>query len=366
MSIQIIMKYLLLIALFLCISCSNTRSFRMGFSPWPYDATLEALDWVYTHLANEGDIISQHMEEGVPWPEAYSGASFSVSFQNEIQSRKDRFVSGQKVLLQINPLNNNRDSMALYRGDSINMSLPSPWNTYALDNPEVKTAFLNYAKRMKEFFNPDYMLIGVEINLLIRNNNNLWQQYVTLHRYVYTELKKVYPSLQLGVSVFCVPYFPEWSSSDNLQEQLNGLQDMTPYIDFLAFSVHPFMSGLLAESVPDDYFKRLFNLTTKPIAISESSYPAQVWQQISSPFLIFHGSQGKQNHFLSLMLDESQKRRALFVIWFCIRDYDALWNGLLGRDPASLTWRDTGLYDELGNERLGLSTWKSWFSRQYT
>jgi hypothetical protein len=348
------------------VSCNDDggrRAFNMGFSPWLYDATLEAQDWVYGKLSSEGDIISHHMEEGVPWSEAYSGAEFSTEYRAEIQSRLDRKVAGQKVLLSISPLNGGRNGMALYRNDKINDPLPAPWNGYALNSVEIKTAYLNYAKRMIQYFSPDYLVLGVEVNLLIRNNKALWLAYVDLHKHVYAGLKSACPSLPVSVSVFCVPYFPEWSSEDSLEDQMNGLADINPHVDYLSFSAHPFMSALLAETFPEDYFRRLFALTDKPVAISESSYPAQVWSTLSAPILAFNGSQEKQDRFLDLMLEEAQNARAMFVIWFAIRDYDTLWSDTLGSSEAALVWRDTGLYDEAGNPRSARGTWMSWLAR---
>ncbi len=339
----------------------KSRPFLMGFTPWPYDATIEAVDWSYEKINENGDIISHHMEEGVPWQESFSGSDFPAELISEIESRTIRYIDGKKVLLSVSPLNMARDGMALNRGSSESMPLPAPWNTYALNSIEVKTSFLNYSKRMIEYFDPDFLIIGVEVNLLIRNTPSLWQQYLELHRYVYTELKKFYPSLQIGVSVVCTAYFPEWSSEDNIDDQLSGLEDLDSSIDFLAFSVHPFMSALTAESFPDDYMQRLFALTDKPVAISESSYPAQSWQTINAPIIDFNGTPEKQKNFVSLMLEQSAESNALFVIWFSIRDFDALWNGLLNQDALSLIWRDTGLYDEQGDGRLALDTWTDWF-----
>lgn len=335
----------------------------MGFSPWLYDNTIEAQSWVYKNINQYGDIISEHLEEGVPWPEAYNNEPFNANYIAEIQSRLQLKGSNQKVLLQISPLNIGRNGIAQYRGSSANMALPLEWSKLALNDDSVKTAYLNYAKKMIEYFSPDYMILGVESNLLIRNNYSIWPQYVDLHKYVYTELKKVYPNLQLSVSLFCVPFFPQWSSEDNLEKQMAGLNDLNPYLDFVSFSVHPFMSGLLAEQFPSDYFKNLFSITTKPIAISESSYPAQVWQTLSEPILTFNGSETKQANFLKLMLDESEKANAKFVIWFCVRDYDALWNNLLNQDPLALVWRDTGLFDEYGNQRNAFGLWKEYYDK---
>jgi hypothetical protein len=335
-----------------------TRSFLMGFSPWLYDATVEAQDWVYSKINAEGDVVSNHLEEGVPWQAMYDNQDLSGNYRAELQSRKDRRVPGKKSLVQINPLNISRNGLAENRGADPNEPLTAPWNGYALNSPQVKQAFLNYAKRMVAFMQPDYLLIGVEVNLLIRNAPTLWPAYVDLHQHVYSGIKALYPTLPVAVSVFCVPFFPEFSGSDNLAAQKAGLDDLTPSLDFVAWSLHPFMSGLLAESFPDDYLDRLFAMTSLPIAVSESSYPAQVWSS-SSPPLTFNGSPEKQDAFLVKMLEASQKRKALFVIWFCVRDYDALWNTVLGRSEIGLVWRDTGLYDEAGADRKAILTWRA-------
>ena len=338
-----------------------TRSYLMGFSPWLYDATFEAQDWVYSRINAEGDVVSNHLEEGVPWQAMHDNQTFSGSYLAELQNRKSRRVPGKKSLVQINPLNISRNGLADNRGASPGEPLPAPWNGYALNSSQVKTAFLNYAKKIVAFLEPDYLLVGVEVNLLIRNAPALWPAYVELHQSVYAGVKAAYPSLPVAVSLFCVPFFPEFSGGDNLAAQQAGLADLTPSLDFVAWSLHPFMSALLADSFPDDYLDRLFAMTSLPIAVSESSYPAQVWT--SSTPLTFNGSPEKQDAFLVKVLEASQKKRALFVIWFCIRDYDALWNTVLGQSEIGLIWRDTGLYDEAGADRKAILTWRTAYSR---
>lgn len=336
-------SYRILALLFFFVACTsdvgdnnNKRSFLMGFTPWPYDATVEAVEWTYDAINENGDIISHHMEEGVPWPEAYAGESFTDEFQTEIASRVERYQADKKILLSVSPLNMGRDGMALYRGSSESMALPLPWDSYDLNSNEVKTAYLNYIERMVELFKPDYLIIGIEVNLLIRNSPVLWEPYIELHNYVYTQIKKKYPDLPTGVSVFCVPYFPDWSPEDDLEEQLIGLKQLEASSDFIAFSVHPFMSALTAEKFPDDYLKKLFEITTKPVAVSESSYPAQYWQTITKPIIDFNGTPEKQEKFLSSLLNESNIYESLFVIWFSIHDYDALWEGALNKIQSVL------------------------------
>lgn len=360
------MRFALALLLSVALGCGGggsdaARSYRMGFTPWLYDGTFDAQNWVWSRINAEGDVISNHLEEGVPWQAMFDGQDFSGSYLAELQYHKDHRAAGRKWLVSINPLNTARNGLAPNRGATPAEPLTAPWNGYALNSAQVKTAFLNYARKMVEFMDPDYLLIGVEVNLLIRNNPAVWSAYVELHQYVYSGLKASYPTLPVAVSVFCVPYFPEFSSEDSLPAQMAGLADLTPFVDFVAFSVHPFMSALLAESFPDDYFDRLFALTSKPVAISESSYPAQGWSTLSG--LTFNGSPEKQNAFLEKMLAASQARGAWFVIWFAIRDYDALWISVLGQSQEALPWRDTGLYDEAGADRLAIHTWRKAFAR---
>jgi hypothetical protein len=334
-----------------------TRPYRMGFTPWLYDATTAARDWTFERIGAEGDIVSEHMEEGVPWNEMLGGQAFSGTYLAELEGRRSKKPAGQRVLVQINPLDTGRTGLAPYRSDGVAQPLPAPWNAYPLNHANVKAAYLNYALRMIEFFQPDYLGIGIEVNLLAINSPGSWAAYVDLHRHVYTEVKRLHPALTVLASVFCVPFFPEWTSPYVGVSQSQALEDLEPYVDLVAFSVHPFMSALLAETFPDDYMDRLFARTSKPVAVSESSYPAQVWSTSSG--LTFNGSTAKQDAFLRKLLDACDRHRARFVIWFAIRDYDALWEGVLGKSELALVWRDTGLYDEAGVDRPSIRTWRA-------
>ena len=103
----------------------------------------------------------------------------------------------------------------------------------------------------------------------------------------------------------------------------------------------------------------MFGLVDKPIAITETGYPAQAFTVANIPF---DGTQEKQNAFIARLLDEAQARNFEFVINFVNRDYDALYDQINGGDLEML-WRDTGLWDENGQPRLALTTWRDWLSK---
>jgi hypothetical protein len=236
--------------------------------------------------------------------------------------------------------------------------LPPPWDSYALDSPEVKQAYSSYAKRMIALFNPDYVAIGVEVNLLVRNAPSLWPAYLELHKQVYQDIKLAFPNLPVLASFDVNAILEGYNLEDDHAAQMQALRDILPYVDVLGISLHPFLSVYLADTVPGSLFDDVFALTSKPIAITESSYPAQVWSiDVGGTTVTFSGSQAKQEDFVGRLLGAAQAHEAPFVIWFTARDYDALWEAL-GESDAALPWRDTGLYDEQGSPRQALAVWQ--------
>ncbi|MFT3735343.1 MAG: hypothetical protein QM776_10000 [Rhodocyclaceae bacterium] len=347
-------------------SASAQRSFWMGFTSWPWDATTTAVDWTWTRVKAEGDLISHHIDEGVPWPQAATGvnATYPTSFQGLIDTHRTQ-AAGKRHLVSLNPLSIGRDGMALLRTEQTNQPLTAPWNTAALDSTSVKTAYTNYVLRMINELSPDVLLTGIEVNLLIEKNPALWPAFVNLQCHVYTEVKKVRPDLPIGVSLFAVGLLPEWSTEYDLAQQQTALAALGSCVDVVAWSVYPYMSALLADSLPSDFFSRFVgrlpaSLQGKTMGISESGYPAQTW---SASGLTWYGTPTKQRDMLSLMLSEANRLNMRFVAWFTIRDYDQLWNGALAQDPTALVWRDTGLYGEDGAERAGLGVWRDWRAR---
>lgn len=334
----------------------------MGFTPWPYDLTTEAVKWVDRTIKEHGDIIEQHFEEGVPWPEALAGSSYKPGMEKEMQRRVER-MAGYKRVVSINALNMARDGLALYRGDSANQGLPGEWQGKRLNDPMVVKAYSQYVERVIDVMKPDYLLIGVEVNILQRRKDSSWSDYLVLHKAVYEAVKARHPQLPVMASVIAPSYFKGLTSEDDSEKQKQELKKLLPYMDIVGFSVHPFMSSLACEKVPDrKFFKELFALAEgKPFAITETSYPAQKWDMwFGFVRMPFNGSVEKQAAYLKAMLEQSLEDKPVFISWFSVRDYDQLYEKLK-LVPMLIVWRDTGLFDENGKARPALKLWDSVF-----
>lgn len=364
-------KILIGICAMLTLACSKddevqTRSFRMGFTPFPYEISETAANYVYNKLQSEADIINHHFDNGVPWVEALSGAEFSQQIKDDWNFRKSKISANHKIYVSVTPINFLRTGLAAYRGETDNMELPEPWNTYTFNSPHVKEAYLNYCKRLIEFFLPDYFGMSIEANLLHVNNPSLWNDYLELHQFIYTELKSAYPEMKVFTSVVGAHLLNGFiEGNDHVTQRLAVLQ-LLDYSDYYALSFYPYMSKHLGNPYPENTFEELLNISQKPFVIAETGYVAQTFSMdIGTATVTIESDQAKQQKYFTDLLEACNKRKAEFVINFVVRDYDQLWAQIGSPTDLNIAWRDSGLYDEIGETRLAYNTWKDYFSRKH-
>ena len=176
---------------------AESRPFHMGFTRWPPEATLEGIDRMNNFVNTYGDMTALHFDGGVPWPEALTDSPLPAGLMSSWQFTRDAIPAEHTLLVSITPLDMTRSKLAAYWGESDNQPLPKPWDGYSLDHADVKTAYLNYARRVVEYFHPDYLAIGIEANVAQVNAPESWEAYKQLHQFVYENLKAEYPDLPI-------------------------------------------------------------------------------------------------------------------------------------------------------------------------
>jgi hypothetical protein len=340
----------------------ESRSFRLGFTPFPHDISQEAVDFTYAHIAADADLIAIHLDNGIPWPEALSGTDFDPHIMQQWEQDRSHIPNDHAVYVAITPVSIGRDSLAPYRAAADDMPLPAPWDAARFDDPDVKAAWLNYAERVIEYFQPDYLNIGIEVNLLMQNAPEKWTEYLNLHRSVYTELKARHPGLPVFVSITGPDLLDGYTDADHAA-QMQALQDIVPYSDYFALSLYPFMTAY-GTDYPETMWADLWSLNPgKPIAIAESGMIAETLE-LPSYGLRFDADASDQQRFIADLFAQAQEQRFVFVVNFVLRDYDPLWRKM-GRIEWHAVWRDTGLYDEAGNPRPGLEIWRAALAMPY-
>jgi hypothetical protein len=343
----------------------ETRCYYMGFTPFPWDTTVDAIIDTAQFIMENGDIISQHLEQGVPWTEALDDNSFHPNMMKDWQGRKD-ISKNKKIFLSLTPLNEGRNAMEMYRGKDEDMPIPKLFKDKAFSDPIIKKAYLNYCRRAVKFFQPDYLAIGIEVNELFHNSPKLWTPFVELYKDTYTELKRDNPNLPIFFTVSLHNLTnPGWKDREKQQDEIKKLLE---YADILGISYYPFMAGQSEE--PTKTLDWIRKFTDKPLAITETGFPAEDIV-LKTYKMTISGSPEKQATHFRTLLKQGNQDDYLFVIAFLYRDYDALFKSIAPQlEKRALTldifsvWKDCGMVDENGVKRPSYDIWTSYFNRK--
>jgi hypothetical protein len=340
------------------LNTSGSRNYYLGFTPFPHNITTAAVQDVYTKLKNDADIIAHHFDDGLPWQESFDGNAYPSGIISDWQFRLANTPATHKKYVAVTPINISRNGLAPNRTSIGSEPLQSPWINYSFNHPDVKTAYLNYCRRVAEFFQPDYFVIGIEVNLLIDADTTLtlWNRYLELHKFVFVEMKNLYPEIPIFVSLTGMDLIEGFTEAIHA-DQLKGLNAIKDFSDVLGISIYPYLSIFLTNPLPDNLFAQIFSLTDKPLAICETGYPAEQFSIEGGTFQ-FNGTPQKQKSYFENLLQAASDYEVEFIINFVLQDYDSLWTAIGSPDDFQKLWRDTGFYDEDGTEREVFNIWR--------
>ncbi|HEV8033273.1 hypothetical protein [Yoonia sp.] len=330
----------------------------MGFTPWPVDFNAAGLARTYGFIGDHANLIAHHFDGGIPWDEAAANTTFPAHLQNDWAYRQANTPTGAKVFVAVTPLNFERNGLApAWTADGDNRPLPASWQDRALDDPAVIAAYTNYVRRVVAAFEPDYIAIGIEANVVISNAAALWDDYVSLNAAVYEQIKLRHPSLPVFTTVQYEHLRGiEDGAKPNLALQRPGVATLMQSSDLLALSTYRY-GTLHPNPMEADYFDvaRRFG---KPIAIAESG-------AMSQPVRIFGlrlpASEADQARFVGGLLAHAVANDFPFVVNWVAIDFEPG----LRRLPAALreiakAWVHTGLETSAGEDKPALAIWDAY------
>ena len=411
------------------IATPLSRKFFMGFTLTPYDTPSDPYEqlavaaYVDQKVAQHGDLVALHMDGGVPWMEALyddfttSLPPYSASVLGAWWNYKTRIPAGKKLLVSINPLGIPRNVLAPYWGygqgftydasfnrlpdgqyaDDERRIPPGAFNELSFDAPAVQYAFLKYAMRAISYFNPDYLCFAIEVSATDVADAAAFQRYLSLHRFVYTELKKIpaFAHVKILVSFSATSFMADEfghliqsgayetgspykydEMKPGMRDRLKqGVRDLVPYVDLIGLSVYPHYGKYNAYTEPAGIFESMRAFLKEagvpdsmPIAVTESGYAGEPYALFNTT--LYAGSADKQKRHLELMLYELSKapNPVEFVVNYLVRDSDMQWRRMLAAQGANDTFtqfyqffRNIGVYDGNGLPRPALDTWSRYF-----
>lgn len=345
---------------------TTTRSFYMGFTPWPYAATTEAVNNVYNFINTEGDIIAHHFQQGIPYTAANTldYTTYHENIRNEIEGRISATQSGKTIYLAIDSLNAARNDLPDLWESSSNMPRHAPWDTRTFSSAEFITAYTEFSLAMIYKFKnsygslPVYFNYGTEISELMLNDPAKYNEYVTFAKTVYTTLKNSYPDIKLMVSIAL-----KSPGSTEMASVKEGFARIAEYTDVVGISTYGYAFYSHADrgnpaNLPEEWLSQISQIAPgKPCGITETGWIAE---DLSVPAysLSVHSSPEYQTEYLKKLFTGAEELSAEMIIWFTAYDYDILWTDTLGQDSLSMLWKDTGLADPVSGEREALSVWR--------
>ncbi|MCW8876256.1 MAG: hypothetical protein OQJ89_14290 [Kangiellaceae bacterium] len=342
-----------------------TRSFKMGFTPWLYEASSEAQNVTYSRLAQHGDVIKHHLMSGIPWQEALDGSDYHANVEAEINGRLSRTPNNMDVFLAIDSLNTERDDLAPYWGETPNMPMPGEWANRSWSSPQVISAYVNYSLDMINRFQPTHFEYGTEISELILNDPAGYAEYIIFATSVYTAIKAIHPDLNLVTSIAIKS--PGTSEMDLINAAIGEVLEFT---DVVGISAYPYVffnhegKGDPA-NLPTNWLTQVNQVVAeKPLLISETGWIGENLT-IEEFSVAIQSDPDKQSAYVQRVLESAQALDAQMVIWWTVSDFDILWQDTLAQDPTAKIWKDIGLYNEGQQARVGLGVWDNWFSYLY-
>lgn len=326
----------------------------MGFTSWPYAPSEEATNNTYTFLSDNADIYSEHIDSYIPWNSWMRDSALPEQFVNEISAKAARKLPNAKLTVSVSLLNSARNELA----SDLDGSVPE---YSSFNDTRIEEAYFKHLKYIAANLNPDYLLVAIEVNELLKNAPNKWNGYKQLMSSIRTRMKGEFPNIKISESITLHNYYNIDVEDPN--EFINEITTYANTLDFVAISFYPFFKGLKTTLEFQDAFDFLHEKITKPIVIAETGHLSEDLS-VESFNLYIPGSQGEQNEYLQTLLINAQEYNYEYIIWWTHRDYTLLWETFPeeAKDLGKL-WLSTGLINEDGTEKEAYKSWGEVFEK---
>ncbi len=383
---------------------SPTRSFALAATPYRLQVTSDNAysSFDMSGLQSHLDIVSLHMDNffGLPWDEFASQAPLPEPWlQVMAQIKSDAAALGVGIYLSLTPISGTRIQLAARAVDrNGELRVDEDWavGCYNFDSgpnsDQIRISYLNYVRWMTDYFNPDFLTHGIEINLYEEACPDEFDSLIDLLNQAYDQEKDINPSM---------PVFPTltanelWYHSDRydcfpsdrtcLVENLAGLSLLKR--DRLGISDYPIWLFKHFDPWPTEHFLALAEESGEGIVFAETgwnTYPVTIpWPTPEDQCqTVINSSEIIQSRYMEFLFEIADQINSDLVVWWSFRDFlveeilvscpcqgPGLWcivydsiedRGLLA---SWLMWGSMGLLDYDGTAKSTLNTWKQWQRR---
>jgi arabinogalactan endo-1,4-beta-galactosidase len=216
---------------------------------------------------------------------------------------------------------------------------------------QLRNAFKAYATYVAKNYKPEYMALGVEVNMMYERSPEQFAAFVKLYEETYDLVKatspqtKVFPTFQLEdmEGTFGTPHPPQWEVLDEFSGRM----------DALALSTYPFLAGIRSTAdIRPEAYAQIRGRWSGEIIIAETGHPSA-----SVEGEVVTGTEEDQREYVKRLLTEAEKHGFSMVVWLAALD-PAFPSG-----GSGAVFRNIGLRQANGANKLAWGAWEEWARR---
>ncbi len=338
------------------MSTITTRSFKMGFSTWLFGPNWADWESTYNFIEHNADIYSEQIDNKIPWNAWINNTELPEEFLSDLALRLSKREPSRNLLLSVSLLNIERTNLNTDYDGTL------PQHT-AMNDTVIENAYFKHMSYLITQFNPTYVVLAMEVNELKLKSEPKWEEYKLLMANIRRRLNEAFPGLPLSESVTLHSLYR--AETTNPEAYITEItQYVNQNLDYAAISFYPFLKGLHSKPEYQQAFDFLHNNITKPIAFSETAHLAETLS-LAKYNLNISSDVCEQKDYLETLLVNAHQHNYKYIIWWCHRDYDQLWETFpeIYKEDIGKIWRDTGLLDENGLERPSYKVWSDVFTK---
>ena len=320
------------------------RTVRLGFSSIPPERTTEAYLQAFATAAQYGEAIL--IQRTPPWTDFMPGGTVSRDTADTTRVERELVQQyGLTLFYAIDPTDG-----VVQRSRLANLP-PNIDPQEGFANENIRAAFLAYAVYIARNYQPAYLALGVEINMMYERAPAQYEAFLSLYDETYRAVKgnspqtKVFPTWQLEdlEGSFGEVHPPRWELIDQMASRM----------DVLAISTYPFLGDARsAADIRADYYSQLGTHWDGEIIIAETAYPsAPVEGRLNV------GTESDQAAYLRRLLAEADGLGFSHVFWFAALDPAFAGTG------ATSVFKDIGLRRADGSNKAAWELWEEWARR---
>ncbi len=285
----------------------GTRPFLMGVSSVPTDPSDESYRSGFRFAGQAGDIVL--IQRAPPWEDFLPGAKISERTERLTRFEKEQAKANNlRLFLAIDPTDpDDRGRLA---------AVPDELRGRDFSDNRVRAAFIAYAKYLALNYKPDYLALGVEVDMYFRRRDSAaFQTFLSLYFEAYDAVKQVSPDTLVFPTFQYEDLTGRLPVADAQSQPLWPLVNrFEPKIDLIAVSTFPGFVFPKAADIAPDYYRQLSGQFSKPLAFVSSGWSSQSEASAAAD------SDGEQAAFMERLLADARWLAAKLVIWYLGRD----------------------------------------------